>query len=263
MKNNPGSKRIINFLYKKLYPGRKKKKSEDDLRRVYLPENGPAGNLGYLLYDIKRKGFKCDCILDVGAHDTQWIRMQMKLFPDATAYLIEPLSEMEQHLKDFCSDYPTSKYFLCGAGSKEGNFYLTVSGHLEGANFLQKSNKTFRESNRQRVVKIITIDSLLESGEIDMPGLVKLDIQGFELEALKGAEMLFGNTEIFILEVSFFEFIEGTPLFSEVVGFMSLKGYEIYDFPGFLRRPFDNALGQADVCFVRKDGFLRSSNAWF
>ncbi|MBK8552996.1 MAG: hypothetical protein IPL53_18815 [Ignavibacteria bacterium] len=43
---------------------------------------------------------------------------------------------------------------------------------------------------------------------------------------------------------------------------MSNKGYEVYDFSGFLRRPLDKALGQADVCFVKKDGILRTSNRW-
>jgi hypothetical protein len=42
---------------------------------------------------------------------------------------------------------------------------------------------------------------------------------------------LFGNVEVFILEVSLFEFIEGQPLFDEVVAFMKDRGYVVYDFP--------------------------------
>jgi hypothetical protein len=30
----------------------------------------------------------------------------------------------------------------------------------------------------------------------------------------------------------------------------------------FLRRPLDGAIGQCDICFVKKDGFLKKSNEW-
>lgn len=226
-------------------------------------ETQPALELGYLLHDLRALDFKSQNVLDVGAHTTEWIRQYMKFYPGAKAVLIEPLHEMEPHLKQFCTDFPGSKYFLNGAGSKNETMYLTVRGTLAGANFLLPENKYLVDNGQQRKIEIITIDSLLQNGEIDYPDFVKLDVQGFELEVLRGANLLFGKTEVFILEASLFEFVKGTPLFSEVVRFMHERGYEVYDFPGFLRRPYDGALGQLDICFAKKDGYLRSSNAWW
>ena len=70
------------------------------------------------------------------------------------------------------------------------------------------------------------------------------------------------DPEIFILETALFEFTKGRPLLSEIVIFMREKGYEIYDLCGFLRRPYDGAMAQIDVCFAKHDGILRNSNAW-
>ncbi len=257
------------FLYKlSALPKRIYKRTDKFFRKKikkvkpYLFDDKPIGDIFFLLYYLRDRGFECSHILDVGAHSADWARTAKKIFPDAVIYLVEPLTEMEEHLKKFTSDYPSSRYFLYGAGSKEETLYMTVSKALEGANFLQEENIYLKNSKVQREIKIITIDSLIQKKEIEIPQLVKMDIQGFELEALKGAELLFGKTEVFILEASFFEFIKGTPLISDVITFMAKKGYEIYDFAGFLRRPYDRALGQTDICFARKNGFLRSSDNW-
>jgi FkbM family methyltransferase len=57
---------------------------------------------------------------------------------------------------------------------------------------------------KQREIEISSIDDLLSESVIHNPELIKIDIQGYELEALKGAERTFGHTEVFILEVSLF-----------------------------------------------------------
>jgi FkbM family methyltransferase len=66
------------------------------------------------------------------------------------------------------------------------NLMLTIWDDLAGSSFLPSESDELRESGKQRSVKIVTIDSLLEKDMMPMPQLVKLDIQGFELEALKG-----------------------------------------------------------------------------
>ena len=101
------------------------------------------------------------------------------------------------------------------------------------------------------------IDVILQAQGWGVPDLVKLEVQGFELEALRGADSLFAKTELFILEVSLFPFIAGTPIVREVIAFMAERGYELYDIPGSGRRPYDGALGQVDFAFARTQGTLR------
>ncbi len=114
----------------------------------------------------------------------------------------------------------------------------------------------------QRKVDVVTIDYLIQKHGLHIPDIVKMDIQGFEFEALKGSETLFGKTEIFIIEVSLFKFNKLTPDFLEIIKFLDSKNYVIYDITGFLRRPYDGALAQIDLCFVKKDSFLRDTNKW-
>jgi FkbM family methyltransferase len=224
----------------------------------------PVGSMKLLLEDLKQRGLICKTILDIGANSASWSRMAKEVFPEANFCLIEPQIEMKGYLDQFCRDFEKSIYFLAGAGAKKDKLILTIWDDLAGSSFLPKPDSNLKKTGKQREIEIITIDDLLGSSKINFPEMIKLDIQGFELEALKGAEKTFGITEVYILEVSLFSFsdVPGMPLFSDVINFMLEREYVVYDFPGFLRRPLDGALGQCDICFVKKNGFLRSSNNW-
>jgi len=108
---------------------------------------------------------------------------------------------------------------------------------------------------------IVTIDSLLVDRPDLVPDLVKLDIQGFELEALQGGQSLFGKVEIFILETTLNPFWD-QPSTADCIIFMRDRGYELYDVTEYLRRPIDGALGQIDLAFVKKDGMFRREKRW-
>lgn len=250
-------KRIIKQIFRQLGYG---------LHRLDRPNPGsaarPIGDIQLFLEDLRVRGFTPQSILDVGANRGDWSRIAKGIFPTARCFLIEPQVEMKPLLDNFCQDFPDSQYFLAGAGATPGELTLTIWDDLVGSSFLPSESEEWKQAGKQRSVPIITIDSLIENGAIVMPQLVKLDIQGFELQALLGGTKLFGNTEIFILEVSLFKFMEGMPIFHEVISFMADRGYIVYDFPGFLRRPYDGALGQVDVGFAKQDMFLRASNHW-
>ena len=235
----------------------------DQALKTEFRANSPVGNIKLLLEDIKNRGVNFGHILDVGANVGEWTRIAKQVFPESIVYMIEPLSEMQASLNKVCEDFPELKYFPKGAGNKiEDHIMTTWSEDLASATCLVAENKYLQSLNKQRVINVITIDSLIKDKLIEIPDLVKLDIQGYELEALKGATKLFGVTEAFILETSLFEFTAGNPILSEVIIFMAERGYEIYDFPGFLRRPYDGALAQIDVCFARRQGILIVSNAY-
>lgn len=223
-----------------------------------LQSQRPVGDVRMFLEDLKKRGLRCNWIMDVGANNTDWSRMAAAVFSESRFYLVEPQIEMEHLLKNFCLENAGSKYILAGAGAVNESRIFTVWDDLSGSSFLPASTG----AGNQISIKVKTINCIIEESGITIPGLIKLDIQGFELEALKGASSTFGTTEVYILETSLFPFFSNMPVFFDVVNFMLERDYVVYDFPGFLRRPFDGALGQCDICFVKRNGFLRKSNNW-
>jgi FkbM family methyltransferase len=233
--------------------------------RPKIPSERPqqVDQMRPLLFELRQRGLEARAILDVGAYQGLWSEMAAEPFPAARFFLIEPQVEMKPSLDAFCRRHPGSRWFPAGAGAAPGERILTtVADDYCGASFLREPSEEMARSLRQRRVPIVTIDSLLEEAAITMPDLVKLDVQGFELEALRGGQRLFGPVEAFILEVSLFRFMPGLPLFHEVVAFMAERDYYAYDFGGSLRRPYDRALGQTDLCFARKTGIFRATDRW-
>lgn len=224
----------------------------------------PIGKIVFFLEDIRARGFHPTLILDIGAHRGWWTIMAKKIFPEAAFLMVEPLSEMRASLDSVCYEYTDVHWVEAGVGANEGTLMISIWEDLEASSFLPTARGALLSKAKQREVKIVTIDSLLQDKRLKKPELVKLDIQGFELEALLGAESLFGETEVFILETSLyeFEFLDGIPMIREVISFMADRGYEVYDITNFERRPLDGALGQVDLAFARIKGLLRQSNKW-
>jgi FkbM family methyltransferase len=217
------------------------------------------GVMEAFLGHLRAVGFKPTCVLDVGANRADWSRLARKYFPGARFILIEPQSEMISELKSFCAEAPGSEWKLAGAGSAPGEMELAVwpDNAQSSLVFQPDGNRAFEH----RRIPIITIDSLFDE-QRELPQLAKLDIQGFELEALAGATKLFGHTECFIVEVNLFKRVSSVPLFSDVVSFFDQRGYKVYDIPGELRRPLDNSLWQVDLAFVRKGGVFDTCQNW-
>ena len=109
---------------------------------------------------------------------------------------------------------------------------------------------------RQRRVPIVTLDALIGAGEFPVPDLIKIDVQGFELEVLRGSLGCLGRCEMLIVETSFHHPLGERPSFYRVVELMEAYGYRIFDLADLKYRSGDGALGQADICFVRREGLL-------
>jgi FkbM family methyltransferase len=204
------------------------------------------------LKKLAKQGYAPRTILDIGANYGGWSRTASSVFKDAQFFLIEPQEEMRPFLANFCAHTPGSKWILAGAGAEKGEMILTVWDDFQGSAFISPEIQTLTPYKRQRLMPIVTIDGLVADGEISNPDLIKIDVQGFELEVLRGAIACLGKTDIFIVETSLFHPLGHRPNIHRIIELMEAYGYHIYDIPDLKYRPRDGALGQVDICFLRR-----------
>lgn len=216
-------------------------------------------SLAGALEQIRRLGFSPTTVLDVGAG--AGTPPLYAAFPSARHVLFEPIAEQETALQTLQKQYPGMEYVRAAAGARSGRALINVhTDHLHGSSLLKEQLSDF--DGVEREIDIVTIDETCARLNCAGPFLIKLDTQGAELEALRGATQTLAAAEYVLMEVSFFEFYKGSPLAADVIAFMQERGFAIYDMLGKNYRPLDGALAQADLAFVKRDGQFRKSNLY-
>jgi FkbM family methyltransferase len=227
----------------------------------------PVGDTRAFFEGLAARGFAPASVLDVGAHRGDWSRTARAVFPGARFVLVEPQREWARDLGRFCTEPAgtatgAAEWIAAAAGAEAGERVLAVDPAGGGSSLLPGAEGAAAMGAEARTVPVVTLDSLYAGGARPLPDLVKIDVEGMELEVLFGASTLLGTAELFVVEAALFRYRPEQATFAELVAFMAARGYLPYDFPWFLRRPLDGALGLCDVAFARAAGPLRASARW-
>ena len=209
-----------------------------------------------VLNHLESVGFRPATMVDVGvAYGTPGF---YGVFEDVRYLLVDPLEEYVPVMENICEKYH-GQWKLCAAGPEKGEITMNVHPDLSGSS-VHKESEGPHVDGVPRQVPMHRLDTLLAEGEFKGPILLKLDVQGSELDVLAGATNALPDMEVIIMEVSLFSFYKDTPQFAEMVARMLKLGYVVYDLFGGNNRLLDNALGQVDICFVKENGIFRATH---
>lgn len=212
------------------------------------------------LQQARAAGLRPSTVVDVGAAYGDFTRRCLCVYPESRYILVEPLREYGGRLKKLASVSPAVEVVSAVAASSiEDEVVINVHPDLVGSS-LYLEDEDSDVNGAPRTVPAVTLDGLCQDKGLTGPYLVKVDVQGAEIDVLNGAENVLREAEFVLLELSFFQFFQGGPQFYDVVLFMKERGFVAYDIFGLQYRMLDNALSQADVAFVKEDGALRKHN---
>jgi len=216
-----------------------------------------------LLRTMRANGFLPGGIIDIGANAGDWSRMARSVFPGVPLIMVDANPEMAAPLRatvEALGAHAAAIPALLGPAER-----TDVPFHVlgTGSSVLPELTTFSREV---RHLPMTTLDQVVEGPAhtpMCAPLLMKLDVQGFELEVLRGGSRTLGMAEVVILETSVLPYNEGAPTFEDVVAFMRTAGFSVGDFCGQFRRETDHALYITDVCFVRTSSALRASKKFW
>ncbi len=210
---------------------------------------------------LKGKGFAPAGILDVGAHDGWWARTARAHFPDARILMVDALAEKEATLRDACAAIGNAEFQIVLLGDKDLPAVPFFVVNAETANRLTQSGSSkFRENTsfpvEERSVPQRSLRSLLASSQ-DPFELLKLDVQGAELDVLRGAQERLSAVQVIMMEIALVQFNRGAPLIDKVLAGMAEFGFVLYDIVEEHRYPAGEHLLPIDGIFARPDSHFR------
>jgi FkbM family methyltransferase len=222
------------------------------VRRFGVPEIPPA------LERLRINNFLPTSIFDVGAYSGEFSKLCRVNWPSAKLTCFEVLPHRVAELRSWCEQDGNAVVIETLLGAK---ITRAVPFHE-----METASSVLEEQIPRKVpvrcFPMQTIDEVVRSKGVAAPDFLKLDVQGYELEVLKGAHDTLPRVSAVLAEVNLIDIHKGTPLLDELVLFMRDMGFVTYDICGLARRPLDRALWQADFIFVTRGSFLRSDKRW-
>lgn len=204
--------------------------------------------------EFLKKYFHPKSILDIGAHSGEFYKSCYKIFPDAYYFLIEANVECENCLKQL-----NVPYFIGVLSNveKKVNFYKTKLS--SGCDPMSTGNSVYREQtsyyNDENIIiseeRTFLLDSITQSNF----DLIKIDVQGSELDIIEGGINTIKNSKGIIMEVSIVEYNKNAPLEKNIISYMDKLGFAPIEIIGSHTNPETHEHIQNDIFFINKKHF--------
>lgn len=198
---------------------------------------------------------KDNLIIDIGAAGGETTSIFAKAFPYSQIYAYEPIQSTFDLLRKKTASYLNVHIFCKAIGYNKGNKQMNIAERITCSSLFEMekniSNKFFAQNIKNVGTNSIEIDTL----DASLPdncnvNLIKMDVQGYELEILKGGNNTLERTAIILLEMQNHQLYVGAPKYYNLDEYLRTKGFELYDIIPSIRQ--DKKLYEWDAIYINK-----------
>lgn len=199
------------------------------LRELHNQSLLPTSHVDYL-HNMKQHGIQPKVIYDLGACVLHWTNRAKEVWPDADYTVFDAMPDAaflyeEAGLRNYIG-------VVTDVDGKQVDFYQNVEH--PGGNSLYKENpllspqaeQLFPENSKIRQTGY-SLDTIVRERNLPLPDLIKMDVQGAELEILKGAANTLKKCRHLILELQHKDYNFGAPKVEEVIKYLKTIGFEL------------------------------------
>jgi FkbM family methyltransferase len=177
--------------------------------------------------DLISKYFLPYKVLDIGANIGQFHQLFKEWYPFSYIYSIEASEDCEPYLKKITDDYYIG---LLSKDENEYDFHMIPLDPLCTGMSMYREKTEFWDNYSSKVKKqATTLNILFKDTSFD---LIKIDVQGAELDIIEGGKEICKKAKGILLEISLTQYNENAPLYDEVISYMEsidFKAVEVLD----------------------------------
>jgi len=194
-------------------------------------------------------------VVDVGANKGQFTLLALEIFPLARIIAFEPLVGPGNRFRRAIGNDPRVRLIAAALGSNTADVSMNVAGRDDCSSLLPVAKLAELHPDARMVgmesVKVGRLQDFVNPEELAGPALLKIDVQGFELEVLRGCGDWLNRFTWVYVECSFCELYADQALADAVFRMVMTAGFELSGVY-CLSCDADGTPLQADVLFTRR-----------
>ena len=195
-------------------------------------------------------------VYDIGSSVLHWSWHVQQIWKHPRIYAFDAMTEMKLYYdtynetKNAALQFEYSVGVLCDEDHKRIAFYQ--NDDFSGGNSYYKeighpnSHNLFTETHVKHKMGM-KLETVVKNRHFPLPDLIKIDVQGAELDILKGSMSIINCAKFLIVELQHTEYNRGAPLCNETRDFLIENGWEVY------AEKFSNNGPDADWCFINRN----------
>lgn len=219
----------------------------------------PRSELRFARQLVSKSFFsRCDGVLDIGANRGMFCTALAVFGGQIPIHAFEPLPALHAELGRRTKPFPQIELHKCGLGAVAGTADLHYGAFHEASSFLhmqQRHQELFPGSSpsAKTTVPISTLDHFMSAHPELQQVLVKLDVQGYEIEVMKGCAASLPRIRAVLVELSFEDLYENGARAEDVISFFLQRDFGLCSFVRPLFRAADLFPVSGDCLFVKKN----------
>jgi FkbM family methyltransferase len=184
-------------------------------------------------------------IFDCGANIGFVTHAFAQRFPDTTIHAFEPNPKVFEPLASAHGNKRNVILHNKGVGRTKGELTFHINRNSGTSSFLPPNDYhtlNFADKNTvPKVVEVVGLGEYMEEKKIPVLDILKLDIEGFELEALKGIRDIGNRVAMVYTEVNLVPTYQGQPLINDIISYLHGFGFHIFNFYGIYENDYRQA----------------------
>jgi FkbM family methyltransferase len=190
-------------------------------------------------------------IYDIGSCVLHWTQEASKIWKNSKVYLFDGMTELmlfyDEYNKQNNTKYEYNIGVICDEDYKRisfyqnnihpgGNSYYREIGHHESTTLFTENHIKYKIGMK--------LETIIKNKNFPLPDLIKIDVQGAELDILKGSMSIINKAKILIVELQHTQYNKDAPLYNQTRDFLIENGWQVY------AEKFTNNGPDADWCFI-------------
>jgi len=202
---------------------------------IYNYENMEmSGENAFINNYIKKDSLKNNSyiVFDVGANRGDYTKLILEKIPDAQIFSFEPHPITYKILSQNLIKLKKVRLFNCALSSEKGCLELYDYKSQDGSSHASLNAEVFTVAHNSETVshkvEVSTVDLICEKNNIEKIDFLKIDVEGYELDVLKGSKYMIDNDKVKFIQFEFTQLNTTTRLYFKDFWELLANKYKIY-----------------------------------